>query len=338
MASGQAVDTNVMTLTRFVLAEQRKVPGATGDLTQLLTSIQCAIKGVAAAVRRAGIANLYGMVGHTNVQGEEQKTLDVIANDLFINLLKASYTTCLLISEENDTVVEVEADRQGKYIVCFDPLDGSSNIDCLGAIGSIFAIFRKTGTDKPSPKDALQTGRNVVCAGYALYGSATMVVLGLGKGVNGFMLDPALGEFILTERDMKIKPRGSIYSINEGYAAAWDPAVTEYVHSKKFPPSGKPYAARYTGAMVADVHRTLKNGGIFLYPATKNAPTGKLRLLYEGIPMAFLCERAGGMAHTGKQPVLDVQPESLHCRCPIFLGSRDDVAEVVELYKKHHLA
>ncbi|KAH9375799.1 hypothetical protein HPB48_009855 [Haemaphysalis longicornis] len=299
MASGQAVDTNVMTLTRFVLAEQRKVPGATGDLTQLLTSIQCAIKGVAAAVRRAGIANLYGMVGHTNVQGEEQKTLDVIANDLFINLLKASYTTCLLISEENDTVVEVEADRQGKYIVCFDPLDGSSNIDCLGAIGSIFAIFRKTSTDKPSPKDALQTGRNVVCAGYALYGSATMVVLGLGKGVNGFMLDPALGEFILTERDMKIKPRGSIYSINEGYAAAWDPAVTEYVHSKKFPP---------------------------------------LRLLYEGIPMAFLCERAGGMAHTGKQPVLDVQPESLHCRCPIFLGSRDDVAEVVELYKKHHLA
>lgn len=338
MASHHAVDTNVMTLTRFVLAEQRKVPGATGDLTQLLTSIQCAIKAVAAAVRRAGIANLYGMVGNTNVQGEEQKTLDVLANDLFINLLKDSFTTCLLVSEENETVVEVETEKQGKYVVCFDPLDGSSNIDCLGSIGSIFAIFRRTSTGQPNAKDALQTGRNAVCAGYALYGSATMVVLSLGQGVNGFMLDPALGEFILTDPDMKVKPRGKIYSINEGYAGVWDPAVTEYVQAKKFPKTGKPYGARYIGSMVADVHRTLKYGGIFMYPATKDSPSGKLRLLYECIPMAFLIERAGGMAHSGKKPILDVQPETLHGRCPIFLGSREDVAEVVELYKKHRLA
>lgn len=338
MATGHTIDTNVMTLTRFVLAEQRKVPGATGDLTQLLTAIQTAIKAVAAAVRRAGIANLYGMAGNTNVQGEEQKTLDVLSNDLFINVLKSSYTTCLLVSEENDTVVEVETERQGKYVVCFDPLDGSSNIDCLGSIGSIFAIFRRKSSGRPDAKDALQTGRNAVCAGYALYGSATMVVLGLGQGVNGFMLDPALGEFILTDPDMKVKPRGKIYSINEGYSAMWDPAVTEYVQSKKFPKSGKAYGARYIGSMVADVHRTLKYGGIFIYPATKDSPNGKLRLLYECIPMAYLIERAGGMAHSGKIPILDVQPESLHGRCPIFLGSKEDVTELAELYKKHKLA
>ncbi|XP_049517925.1 fructose-1,6-bisphosphatase 1 [Dermacentor silvarum] len=338
MASRQAIDTNTMTLTRFVLAEQRKVPGATGDLTQLLNAIQTAIKAVAACVRRAGIAQLYGMAGNTNVQGEEQKTLDVLSNDLFINLLKSSYTTCLLVSEENDTVVEVETEKQGKYVVCFDPLDGSSNIDCLGSIGSIFAIFRRTSSGRPNAKDALQTGRNAVCAGYALYGSATMVVISLGQGVNGFMLDPAMGEFILTDPDMKIKPRGKIYSINEGYASVWDPAVTEYVQKKKFPQTGKPYGARYIGSMVADVHRTLKYGGIFMYPATKDSPSGKLRLLYECIPMAFLIERAGGIAHSGKQPILDVQPETLHGRCPIFLGSKEDVQEVLDLYKKHNLA
>ncbi|KAL3199174.1 hypothetical protein MRX96_014129 [Rhipicephalus microplus] len=315
MASRHTIDTNAMTLTRFVLAEQRKVPGATGDLTQLLTAIQTAIKAVAAAVRRAGIAQLYGMAGNTNVQGEEQKTLDVLSNDLFINLLKSSFTTCLLVSEENDTVVEVETEKQGKYVVCFDPLDGSSNIDCLGSIGSIFAIFRRVTSGRPNAKDALQTGRNAVCAGYALYGSATMVVLSLGQGVNGFMLDPAMGEFILTDPDMKVKPRGKIYSINEGYAGTWDPAVTEYVQKKKFPESGKPYGARYI-----------------------DAPNGKLRLLYECIPMAFLIERAGGMAHSGKQHILDVQPETLHGRCPIFLGSTEDVQEVVDLYKKHKLA
>uniref|UniRef100_A0A131Y1T9 Fructose-1,6-bisphosphatase isozyme 2 n=1 Tax=Ixodes ricinus TaxID=34613 RepID=A0A131Y1T9_IXORI len=333
-----SIDTNAMTLTRFVLAEQRKVPGATGDLTQLLTSIQSAIKAVAAAVRRAGIAHLYGLAGNTNGQGEEQKTLDVLSNDLFINMPKSSYTTCLLVSEENDSVVEVETEKQGKYVVCFDPLDGSSNIDCLGSIGSIFAIFRRTSSGEPSAKDALQTGRNVVCAGYALYGSATMVVLSLGSGVNGFMLDPAIGEFILTDPDMKIKPRGKIYSINEGYAGSWDPAVKEYVESKKFPKTGKPYGARYIGSMVADVHRTLKYGGIFMYPASKDAPSGKLRLLYECIPMAYLVERAGGMATTGKQAILDVQPTSLHGRAPIFLGSKEDVQDILDLYKKHKLA
>ncbi|XP_023226853.1 fructose-1,6-bisphosphatase 1-like isoform X1 [Centruroides sculpturatus] len=334
-STGPSIDTNCMTLTRFVLAEQRKIPGATGDFTQLLSTILTAVKAVSTAVRKAGIAKLYGIAGQTNVQGEEVKKLDVLANDLFINMLKSSYATCLLVSEENDNVIEVEVEKQGKYIVCFDPLDGSSNIDCLVSIGSIFAIYRKTTSDPPSLKDALQNGRNIVAAGYALYGSATMVVLSTGTGVNGFMLDPAIGEFILTDPDMKIKPRGKIYSINEGYASIWDDAVIEYVKQKKFPSSGKPYGARYIGSMVADVHRTLKYGGIFMYPATKESPKGKLRLLYECNPMAFIMENAGGLATNGKKPILDIVPENIHQRSPIFLGSKEDVEDIINLYKKY---
>ena len=335
MTSNQCIDTDCMTLTRYVLAEQRKVPKATGDLTQLLNNIMTAIKAISSAVRKAGIAKLYGMAGETNIQGEEVKKLDVLANELFINMMKSSYGTCLMVSEENENVIEVETDQQGKYIVCFDPLDGSSNIDCLVSIGSIFAIYRRNSTDPPSPKDALQSGRNIVAAGYGLYGSATMLVLSLGGPVNGFMLDPSIGEFILTDPNIKIKPRGKIYSLNEGYAALWDKAVSEYVHSKKHPSSGKPYGARYIGSMVADVHRTLKYGGIFMYPATKDAPKGKLRLMYECNPMAYLIEKAGGIATTGKMPILDIMPDSIHQRSPIFLGSPEDVNEIIELYKKH---
>ncbi|XP_076336850.1 fructose-1,6-bisphosphatase 1-like isoform X3 [Tachypleus tridentatus] len=287
--SGQAIDTNAMTLIRYVLAEQKKFPGATGDLTALLNSILTACKAVSSAVRKAGIAKIFGIVGQTNVQGEEVKKLDVLANDLFINMLKSSYTTCLLISEEDEQVIEVETDKRGKYIVCFDPLDGSSNIDCLVSIGSIFAIYRKqTSPGPPTEQDGLQSGKNIVAAGYALYGSATMVVLSTGNGVNGFMLDP----------------------------------------------NGKPYGARYIGSMVADVHRTLKYGGIFMYPATKDSPNGKLRLLYECNPMAYIIEQAGGLASSGKIPILDLVPEKIHQRSPIFLGSREDVEEILDLYKQ----
>ncbi|CAB3365482.1 Hypothetical predicted protein [Cloeon dipterum] len=334
-SAGQQLDTNCMTLTRFVLAEQRKVPGATGDLTQLLNSLQSAVKAVSSAVRKAGITKLFGISGETNVQGEEVKKLDVLSNELFINLLRSSYTTCLLVSEENETVIEVETEKQGKYIVCFDPLDGSSNIDCLVSIGSIFAIFKKTGDGAPTTADALQPGRNMVAAGYALYGSATMLVLSTGHGVNGFMLDPAIGEFVLTDPSMTVPSRGKIYSINEGYAHLWEPAVAEYVASKKDPARGKPYGARYVGSMVADVHRTLKYGGIFMYPATKDAPKGKLRLLYECNPMAFIISQAGGLASNGVKPILDLVPEGIHQRAPIFLGSKDDVQDVLDLIKKH---
>ncbi|XP_042863095.1 fructose-1,6-bisphosphatase 1-like isoform X2 [Penaeus japonicus] len=333
MSSSQTIDTNCLTLTRFILREQKKHPEATGELTMLIMGIQTAVKSISNAVRKAGIASLYGMAGDVNVQGEEVKKLDVLANDLFINMLSSSYTTCLLVSEENKTVIEVEQERQGKYVVCFDPLDGSSNIDCLVSIGSIFSIYRKNNEAVPSVSDALQPGNQIVAAGYALYGSATMMVISTGNGVNGFMLDPSIGEFVLTDPNMRVKEKGKIYSLNEGYANLWDPAVSEYVQGKKAKKAG----ARYIGSMVADVHRTLKYGGIFMYPATADAPKGKLRLLYECNPMAYLMEQAGGQATAGKMRILDIVPTDIHQRTPIFLGSSGDVQEIIDLYKKHNL-
>ncbi|XP_061390748.1 fructose-1,6-bisphosphatase 1 [Musca vetustissima] len=333
---GQAFDSNAMTLTRFVLQEQRKFKNATGDLSQLLNCIQTSIKAIASAVRKAGIAKLHGIAGDVNVQGEEVKKLDVLSNELFINMLKSSYTTCLMVSEENENVIEVETEKQGKYIVCFDPLDGSSNIDCLVSIGSIFSIFRKKTEGAPTVQDALQPGREIVAAGYALYGSATAIVLSLGQGsgVNGFTYDPAIGEFILTEPNMRVPEKGKIYSINEGYASDWEAGVFNYIAAKKDPTKGKPYGARYVGSMVADVHRTIKYGGIFIYPATKSAPNGKLRLLYECNPMAYLMEQAGGLASNGKIPILDIVPQKIHERSPIFLGSKLDVEEALSYYQK----
>ncbi|CAI9735392.1 -fructosefructose-1,6-bisphosphatase,6-bisphosphatase 1 [Octopus vulgaris] len=329
------MDTDCMTLTRFVLAEQKKYPDAKGDLTQLLNAILSAVKAVSSAVRKAGIHKLFGVAGGSNVSGDEVKKLDILSNDLFINMLKSSFTTALMVTEENENAVLVEVENQGKYIVCFDPLDGSSNIDCLVSIGSIFGIYRKLSSGPATENDALQPGRDLVAAGYALYGSATMVVLSTGQEVNGFMLDPSIGEFLLTEKNMKIKPRGKIYSLNEGYAQYWDKATTEYIKNKKHPKEGKPYGARYIGSMVADVHRTLCYGGIFMYPATSQTPKGKLRLLYECNPMSFIIEKAGGLATTGTMPILDVVPTGLHQRVPIFLGSKDDVQEIIDLYKVH---
>jgi len=330
---GQTFDANAMTLTRFVLADQKRFPSATGDLSQLLNCIQTAIKAVSSAVRKAGIAQLHGISGETNVQGEVVKKLDVLSNELFINMLQSSYTTCLLVSEENSSIIEIDEDKRGKYIVCFDPLDGSSNIDCLVSIGSIFAIYRQKSSDTPQISDALQPGREMVAAGYALYGSATMIVLSSGHGVNGFTYDPAIGEFILTDANMRIPDRGKIYSINEGYSSLWDQAVVQYVQDKKNPAKGKPYGARYVGSMVADVHRTIKYGGIFIYPATSDSPNGKLRLLYECNPMAYIIEQAGGKASTGKIDILDIVPEAIHQRVPIYLGSKLDVEEALSYIK-----
>jgi len=336
MASqGAPIDTNCITLTRFVLEEQRKYPKASGDLTQLLNAIQTACKAISSAVRKAGIHQLYGVSGSSNATGDSVKKLDVLSNDLFINMLKSSFTCCMLVSEENEKVIEIEDEHRGKYIVCFDPLDGSSNIDCLVSIGSIFGIYKKVSESSLSETDALQPGTSLVAAGYALYGSATMMVLSLGQGVNSFMLDPSIGEFLLTEKNITIKPRGKIYSINEGYEQYWEDAVREYVTSKKRPKSGKPYGARYIGSMVADVHRTLCYGGIFIYPATSEAPKGKLRLMYEGNPMAFIVEQAGGKAITGTQRILEIVPKQIHERCPVFMGSSEDVQDVQEIFKKY---
>ncbi|KAE9416229.1 hypothetical protein Angca_003526, partial [Angiostrongylus cantonensis] len=330
------VETDAMTLQRYVLHEQRKHPSATGDLTNLLTSLMTAFKAISSSVRQAGLAHLYGIAGNTNVQGEEVKKLDVLSNELMINMIRSSYTCCAMISEENENFIEIELSKKGKYIVTFDPLDGSSNIDCLVSIGTIFGIWR-IQTDEPIKKDdLLQAGRSMVAAGYCLYGSATMIVLSTGRGVNGFMLDPSIGEFILTHPKMRIPEEGRIYSVNEGYERDWPKAVKEYVHHKKYPEeSQKLTAQRYVGSMVADVHRTMLNGGIFLYPPTKDAPRGKLRYLYECAPMAFLVEQAGGVATTGKVPVLDVVPTDIHDRSVIYLGSKFDVEELLSFFEKY---
>lgn len=328
-------DTNVVTMTRFVMEEGRKAKG-TGELTTLLNSLCTAVKAISSAVRKAGIAHLYGIAGCTNVTGDQVKKLDILSNDLVINMITSSFTSCVLVSEENEKAIIIEPETRGKYVVCFDPLDGSSNIDCLVSIGTIFAIYKKATDDEPCENDALRPGRTLVAAGYALYGSATMMVISTGQGVNCFMLDPAIGEFILVDRDVKIKERGKIYSLNEGYAKYFDPAVTEYLQKKKFPEDGsEPYAARYIGSMVADVHRTLMYGGIFLYPGNVKSPKGKLRLLYEGNPMAFIIEQAGGLASTGLEPLLDIQPESIHQRAPVALGSKEDVLEYISICQKH---
>ncbi|CAO2596399.1 Fructose-1,6-bisphosphatase 1 [Lemmus lemmus] len=334
MADQAPFDTDINTLTRFVMEEGRKAQG-TGEMTQLLNSLCTAVKAISSAVRKAGIAQLFGIAGSTNVTGDQVKKLDVLSNDLVINMLKSSFSACVLVSEEDKHAIVIEPEKRGKYVVCFDPLDGSSNIDCLVSIGTIFGIYRKKTTDEPSEKDALQPGRDLVAAGYALYGSATMLVLAMDCGVNCFMLDPAIGEFILVDKNVKIKKKGNIYSLNEGYAKDFDPAIAEYVQRKKFPPDNSaPYGARYVGSMVADVHRTLVYGGIFLYPANKKSPNGKLRLLYECNPMAFIMEKAGGIATTGKQAILDIIPTDIHQRAPVIMGSPEDVQEFLEIYKK----
>ncbi|XP_061673182.1 fructose-1,6-bisphosphatase isozyme 2 [Syngnathoides biaculeatus] len=336
MSDQSAFDTDVWTLTRFVMETGRQAKGATGELTQLLNAMMTAIKAISSAVRKAGLAHLQGMAGCVNVTGDDVKKLDVLSNDLVVNMLKASYGTCCMVSEEDKSLIVTPQDKRGKYVVCFDPLDGSSNIDCLASIGTIFAVYKRVSEGEPTEEDALQPGSSMVCAGYALYGSATLVALSTGAGLNFFMLDPAIGEFILTERNVRIKPRGKIYSLNEGYAKYFHPSVNHYIHHKKNPEDGgSPYGARYVGSMVSDVHRTIAYGGIFMYPANQKNPEGKLRLLYECNPIAFLVEQAGGLATTGTQRVLDVRPRALHQRVPFVVGSPDDVNEYLAFVHKY---
>ncbi|CAH1407864.1 unnamed protein product [Nezara viridula] len=335
MPASVVINSDCMTLTRYVLQQQKKFPYATGELTQLLTSIQTAVKSISSAVRMAGIAQLYGMAGTTNIQGEDVRKLDTLSNEFFINMLKSSYAVCAMVTEENDDIIFVDPEHQGKYIVCFDPLDGSSNIDCLCPIGSIFAVYRKP-EGAVNEASILQQGRQIVSAGYVLYGSATFCVICLGKekGVHGFLLDPEAGEFILTDPYITIPKKGKIYSVNEGNSHLWEEPIKEYINRKKDPKFGTPYDMRYVGSMVADIHRTLKYGGIFMYPANPKNPNGKLRLLYECNPMGFIMEEAGGAATTGRVPVLDVVPNNIHQRCPCFLGSLDDVNEFLEIMRK----
>ncbi|KAM7250881.1 hypothetical protein ACFE04_022764 [Oxalis oulophora] len=331
--SAEAHQTDLMTITRHVLNEQSKCPGSRGDFTILLSHIVLGCKFVCNAVNKAGLAKLIGLAGETNVQGEEQKKLDVLSNEVFVKALISSGRTCILVSEEDEEATFVEPSKRGKYIVVFDPLDGSSNIDCGVSIGTIFGIYTVKDVENPTLDDVLRPGTNMVAAGYCMYGSSCTLVLSTGSGVNGFTLDPSLGEFILTHPDIQIPKKGKIYSVNEGNAKIWDEPTTKYVQNCKFPTDGSsPKSLRYIGSMVADVHRTLLYGGIFMYPADKKSPNGKLRVLYEVFPMSYLMEQAGGQAFTGKQRALDLVPNKIHQRSPIFLGSYDDVQDIKALY------
>lgn len=335
MTTEEAPNTDLITLTRHVLSEQFRLgEAATGDLTFLLNAIQLTSKFIATNVRKARLINLVGLAGETNVQGEEQKKLDVLSNDIMINALRASGKTAVLVSEELEEAVVVEGRNKGKYCVVFDPLDGSSNIDAGVNIGTIFGIYKVRPDSEGTIADVLRPGSEMVAAGYTMYGSSANLVLSTGEGVNGYTLDASLGEFILTHPNIKIPPRGKIYSFNEGNSMYFHPPVIAYLKSIKYPnPPKSPYSARYIGSMVADVHRTLLYGGIFGYPDDKKSKKGKLRLLYEAFPMAFLTEQAGGVATTGTQRILDIHPTHIHERCPVFLGSKDDVEDLKKFYK-----
>jgi fructose-1,6-bisphosphatase I len=324
------------TLRRYIMAR-------TGDheLSILLMAITLACKATARACNKAGIADLFGLAGEVNATGDDQKKLDVLSNDMFVDALVNSGTCAVLVSEENEEPIFVPKEKAGRFIVAFDPLDGSSNIDCNVSTGTIFAIYdRKTSADGPATMDdVLRTGNEIKVAGYCMYGAATELVITFrGHGVHRFTLDPSLGEFVHIKAHVEIPEGGgkTIYSCNEGNSKNWDPAMQAIVLKWKQGP--KPYAARYVGSMVSDVHRTILYGGVYLYPADKKEPNGKLRVLYEGFPMAMIMEAAGGAASCGMfkgkiQRLLDIVPTQIHEKCPVVIGSQRDVDAVIEEYR-----
>ncbi len=329
---------SITTLNEFIIERQADFPYAKGELTRLLTHIGVAAKVVNREVNKAGLVDdILGETNANNVHGEQQKKLDVYANDLFVSSLKASGECCGIGSEENQTIIafEDEMSRGGKYVVSMDPLDGSSNIDVNVSIGTIFSIFRRVSPEGhlATEEDFLQEGSKQVAAGYIIYGSSTMMVFTTGKGVNGFTLDPSIGEFCLSHRDLQIPLKGKIYSINEGNYIKFPEGVKKYIKycQEKDVQTNRPYTSRYIGSLVADFHRNLLKGGIFIYPKTAENPKGKLRLLYECNPVAFLTEQAGGKATDGqKNRILDIKPTDIHQRVPFFVGSRHMVNKAEE--------
>ncbi|WP_256011608.1 class 1 fructose-bisphosphatase [Desertivirga xinjiangensis] len=328
----------VKTLGQFIIEKQKDFPYAKGELSRLLRDIAIAAKIVNREVNKAGLVNILGEVGTKNAHGESQKKLDVYANEQFISALTCGGECCIIVSEENDDAVYIESEvsKNAKYIVAIDPLDGSSNIDVNVSVGTIFSIYRRKSTEgKPTIEDALQNGTEQVAAGYIVYGSSTMLVYTTGVGVNGFTLDPSIGEFCLSHPNMTIPKDGNIYSINEGNYVHFPSGVKRYLKycQVEDPATNRPYVSRYIGSMVADLHRNLLKGGIFIYPTTSSAPKGKLRLVYECNPMAFIIEQAGGRATTGFERILDLEVESLHQRSAIFLGSENMVRKAEEMMR-----
>jgi len=337
-ATSTAKSRKLVTLDEYIIQAQNKFPGATGELSQLLRDIGLAAKIISREVNKAGITNLLGVDGSKNVHGESVKRLDLFADQQLISALDRSMITCMVISEENDGIVRLNSEG-GKYIVYMDPLDGSSNIDVNVSIGSIFSIYmRQPRFDKKLVEDdALQPGVRQVAAGYVLYGSSTIMVYTTGLGVSSFTLDPSIGEFILSEDNFKIPKEGNIYSINEGSYNSWADGLKKYIKycQVEDESTNRPYTARYIGSMVADLHRTLIKGGIFIYPASTRYPQGKLRLMYECNPLSFIIEQAGGTAIDGKGRIMEKKPESIHERSPIYIGSPENVKKVKELLDQH---
>jgi fructose-1,6-bisphosphatase I len=324
----------IITLEQFIVDQQSLYKDAGGSLSRIFRSLELAAKVVNRDVRKAGLVDILGNHGATNTHGEEQKKLDVIANDVFIAALSKSGEVSIIISEENDEPVFVEGCEEEKYIVAIDPLDGSSNIDVNASIGTIFSIYRRNAANKvASLADCMQKGKHQVAAGYIIYGSSTMLVYTTGLGVNGFTLDDSIQEFCLSHPSIQIPTQGKVFSINEGNYADFPEGVQEYVQycKAKDQETNRPYGARYIGSLIADFHRNLLKGGIFIYPPTEKTPNGKLRLMYECNPMSFIVEQAGGKSSTGKMRVLDVLPEDLHQRVPLFIGSAEMVDMAVSM-------
>lgn len=326
----------IKTLGEFIIEKQSDFPYAKGELTRLLSSLRLAAKIVNREVNKAGlVGEILGHAGSENIQGEAQQKLDVYADNQFIYAMKARGEVAGIASEENDDIIvfDDEIGKNGKYVVLIDPLDGSSNIDVNVSIGTIFSIYRRiTPEGQPvTTKDFLQKGRDQAAAGYIVYGSSTILVYTTGNGVNGFTLDPSLGTFCLSHENLKIPANGTIYSINEGNINQLDQGVKRYVAycQEIDKPTNRPYSARYIGSLVADFHRNLLKGGIYIYPGTTKAPEGKLRLLYECNPLAFIAEQAGGLATNGKTNILDLTPEKLHQRVPLFIGSAEMVKKAM---------
>src|SRR5436190_2754428 len=330
----------VTTLGQFIIERQADFQYAKGELSRLLRDIAIASKIVNREVNKAGLVDILGEHGTTNIQGESVKKLDVYANEQFIAALGSGGETCAIASEENDELVPIttKVSKNAKYIVCVDPLDGSSNIDVNVAIGTIFSIYRRMSFSGPvEESDYLQKGTEQVAAGYVIYGSSTMMVYTTGKGVNGFTLDPSIGEFCLSHPDMKCPAHGKIYSINEGNYVHFPDGVKQYIKycQVEDEKTSRPYSSRYIGSLVADFHRNLLKGGIFIYPSTLKSPKGKLRLLYECNPLAMIAEQAGGKASDGFRRILDIQATSLHQRTPLFIGSSEMVNQAEEFMMKY---
>ena len=327
-----------VTAQQYILEQQRThAPGATGEFSWLLSGITLATKMIAAQIRRAGLTDLLGATGEQNIQGETVQKLDVFANNALLYCLGNRGNIGVLASEENEEpVVVLKNPDHGKYIVVFDPLDGSSNIDLNTSVGTIFSILKRDGANTEDPAaDVLQPGLQQVAAGYVLYGSSVVMVFTTGEGVHGFTLDPSIGAYILSHPNIKMPERGSLYSVNEANLDSFPSYCRRYLHWLKSGENGTQYSSRYIGSLVADFHRTLLRGGIFLYPPTAAYPQGKLRLLYEANPIAMLAEQAGGLATDGQQRILEVRPKSLHQRTPLVVGGRYEVERFESFVKNN---